>query len=379
MSWTEIENFDELTSPLDSYVSCPHCKSDDITHTACGQRVVCSCPVEDSDYYCNSCHACFVEVDEATSLLDYHTDKKADYAPNDIWDFLSSCNHIHQKVTLSGGTTVTATAVKSISKLTELPDFGLYADRSWVLVPAWRNEFINWQDMHIPTHNKLAVEQIKDALSRAQAGEIVDVGCIGAHGRTGTILAIMNLIDSGGKIGAVDSVEYIRKVYCNKAIETSHQEWFVEWAESYLFDLPEPKPWKGMDILPPCLLTSHVAMKLRGHIRCQHDPKCDSFKVDIDRWEKGETVWADTIARGKMELYTLQYGGEKLPTDASHQCLPEEHYAMYLLGEKKCLWHQDSCGYWDQDMLELEENKTINEEKIDELDVEDLLDIYSKG
>ena len=45
--------------------------------------------------------------------------------------------------------------------------------------------------------------------------------CTGGHGRTGTALAAM-LID--GTWEAADSIDYIRKHYCDKDVETAAQE-----------------------------------------------------------------------------------------------------------------------------------------------------------
>lgn len=101
--------------------------------------------------------------------------------------------------------------------------FGLYADPIWHPPPN-RNEFIDWADMRTPTFPEMARQQIIDAFIRACKGETVEVGCIGGHGRTGTILACMAVL-----AGETDPIQFIRNIYCERAVETSSQEVFVDW------------------------------------------------------------------------------------------------------------------------------------------------------
>jgi len=62
------------------------------------------------------------------------------------------------------------------------------------------------------------VEQVFD-------GKKVHVGCIGGHGRTGTVLAAMVSL-----CGTIDAIGYVREHYCEKAVESKEQvDFLVEY------------------------------------------------------------------------------------------------------------------------------------------------------
>lgn len=58
------------------------------------------------------------------------------------------------------------------------------------------------------------------------------VSCIGGHGRTGTVLSIW-----AGLHDIEKPIEYVRKIYCKKAVETVSQEMFVNIYLKYLKSL----------------------------------------------------------------------------------------------------------------------------------------------
>lgn len=106
-------------------------------------------------------------------------------------------------------------------------DFGLYADQMWSPLSASRNEFINWPDFSVPACDEIAHQQIIDAFIRACKGEVVEIGCIGGHGRTGTILACMHVIAGYDPDFAINLA---RRNYCHHAVETPEQE---EWVRQF--------------------------------------------------------------------------------------------------------------------------------------------------
>jgi protein-tyrosine phosphatase len=61
-------------------------------------------------------------------------------------------------------------------------------------------------------------------LARARAGERVEIGCLGGHGRTGTAVACLAIL-SGHPPG--EAVAWVRANYCVEAVETTEQEAFV--------------------------------------------------------------------------------------------------------------------------------------------------------
>jgi protein-tyrosine phosphatase len=62
---------------------------------------------------------------------------------------------------------------------------------------------------------------VQDLLARARAGQHVEVGCLGGHGRTGTTHAYLAVLTG---VAPGDGVAWVRENYCAKAVETSGQE-----------------------------------------------------------------------------------------------------------------------------------------------------------
>ena len=139
------------------------------------------------------------------------------------------CNHCLEPVNL-GSVTIHCSAHKDSNDRDTNPDFGLYADYRWS--PTWRNEFIDWPDFGTPNNPDIAVSQISDAYNLALAGKIVEIGCIGGHGRTGTILACMAVHHL--RIGFEEAIDFVRNTYCDHAIETTAQEIFIHYYEKAL-------------------------------------------------------------------------------------------------------------------------------------------------
>ena len=109
--------------------------------------------------------------------------------------------------------------------------YGLYLDARWQ--PTWPADLIAWRDFGLPEHPEVAARQITAAFARARGGELVEVGCLGGSGRTGTVLACMAVIAG---IQPTKGVAWVRATYRADAVETSEQEewvrWFAQWAES---------------------------------------------------------------------------------------------------------------------------------------------------
>ena len=108
--------------------------------------------------------------------------------------------------------------------------FGLYLDEHWA--PTWPADLVAWPDFGLPEEPEAAARQIVDAFGRAQRGELVEVGCLGGSGRTGTVLACMAIL---GGVAPGEAVEWVREAYRPEAVETAEQEawveWFGRWAE----------------------------------------------------------------------------------------------------------------------------------------------------
>jgi len=189
------------------------------------------------------------------------------------------------------------------------PDFGLYADFAWR--PTWRNEFINWPDFRIPVDLDLAVQQIWETCERANCGEVVEVGCIGGHGRTGTILGCAVTYSVGLSCSTEQATEWVRTNYCDRAIETALQQWFISYFRSQIFNLevpPKPTPQTvktSMDTY--CSKTNHYAMWIQGHSKCADRSSCPVWASDVRSFESSsipqniKTSGAALLSRYKQD------------------------------------------------------------------------------
>jgi hypothetical protein len=134
-------------------------------------------------------------------------------------------NRAHDSgVVFPGGTEVRALPLRKRREADAERDFGLYCDERWA--PTWPAEMIDWPDFGVPSDGETAAAQIRAAFARAQAGERVEVGCVGGLGRTGTVLACMALLAG---VPAAAAVEWVRKNYDPRAVETVEQEEWLAW------------------------------------------------------------------------------------------------------------------------------------------------------
>ena len=106
----------------------------------------------------------------------------------------------------------------------------------WANVPLdWMPEpevspalFIDWPDMKTVPIEEVwpAVQGVGNMIAE---GRVVEIGCIGAHGRTGTFVCLL-MVAFGWP--AQEAIDAIRKHYCSKAVETKAQaDMVVEFAE----------------------------------------------------------------------------------------------------------------------------------------------------
>jgi len=103
-------------------------------------------------------------------------------------------------------------------------DFGLYLDSRWR--PTWPAEVIEWEDFRLPADREAAARQIEAAFARAQSGQVVEVGCLGGLGRTGTVLACMAVLAG---VPSTNAVAWVRGTYNQRPVETPAQEGWVLW------------------------------------------------------------------------------------------------------------------------------------------------------
>lgn len=138
------------------------------------------------------------------------------------------CRHYHKEFVLPNGLVMQASSMTGVVKRRhKAPDFGLYLDAGWLSLAEWRSEFIRWPDYGTPKHAEAAVEAIIEAYQRITEGWLVETGCIGGHGRTGTVLACMVVM--AGETDPEAAMRYVWKNYCHEAIESKAQMDFVRW------------------------------------------------------------------------------------------------------------------------------------------------------
>jgi hypothetical protein len=121
-----------------------------------------------------------------------------------------------------------------------VPDIGFYLADSWVRTapmtmtapieipgldkPINRVLHYDWPDGGVPPNQEHFTTVLKWLVTEIESGMVVDVGCIGSHGRTGTTLACICIL-MGMRPG--EAIRHVRKVHCKEAIENSNQVDFV--------------------------------------------------------------------------------------------------------------------------------------------------------
>ena len=104
-----------------------------------------------------------------------------------------------------------------------VPDFGLYLLGRRPPAVDWEARWVRWPDFRLPSDPVAARDALGEALARA-ASERVEVACAGGHGRTGTALACLAVLDG---VPAAEAVRYVREHYAPRAVETPWQRRFV--------------------------------------------------------------------------------------------------------------------------------------------------------
>ena len=78
-------------------------------------------------------------------------------------------------------------------------------------------------DMQAPKDAVSFIKLIEWLVAEIRLGKKVHIGCIGGHGRTGTVLAALVAIMEN----RTDAISYVRKHYCTKAVESEKQIEFL--------------------------------------------------------------------------------------------------------------------------------------------------------
>ena len=154
-----------------------------------------------------------------------------------------SCSHAMAPVALLEGS-LFASAWRDVpwnreSKDIAAPDLGVYLYEGWVrgmslaspgLEVPWASAapfpfvYFVWPDYQAPENFDQACLLVLWVLEQVAAGKKVEVGCMGGHGRTGTLLAALRTAQ--GELPG-RAVGWVRVNYCKSAVESNKQIDFV--------------------------------------------------------------------------------------------------------------------------------------------------------
>lgn len=103
------------------------------------------------------------------------------------------------------------------------PTYGLYLLGKRPPSTAWESRWLRWPDFGLPLRRSEASEALREAWERA-AEERVEIACGGGHGRTGTAMACLAVIDG---VPNGEAVAYVREHYRPRAVETPWQHRYI--------------------------------------------------------------------------------------------------------------------------------------------------------
>jgi protein-tyrosine phosphatase len=103
-----------------------------------------------------------------------------------------------------------------------VPDFAVYLLGGRPAPTPWDQRWVRWPDFWLPANHVEAVEALREAWLRAES-ERVEVACMGGHGRTGTALACIAVMDG---VPPGQAVSFVRDRY-GPAVETPWQHWYI--------------------------------------------------------------------------------------------------------------------------------------------------------
>ncbi len=103
------------------------------------------------------------------------------------------------------------------------PAFALYLLGHEPPPVTWEYRWLRWPDFGLPSDRAATADALREARARAET-ERVEVACAGGHGRTGTALACLAVLDG---IPNRQAVAYVREHYSARAVETPWQRLFV--------------------------------------------------------------------------------------------------------------------------------------------------------
>ncbi|CAN5311446.1 hypothetical protein BH24ACT9_BH24ACT9_08320 [soil metagenome] len=104
-----------------------------------------------------------------------------------------------------------------------LPDFAVHLLGKPPPAVSWESRWVRWPDFRLPSERQDAGSALIEAWVRTHT-QRVEIACGGGHGRTGTALACIAILDG---VPAHEAVAFVRAHYSARAVETPGQRRFV--------------------------------------------------------------------------------------------------------------------------------------------------------
>lgn len=159
--------------------------------------------------------------------FDYGYGKKGGYGGKSSYKYTPRCYESHPAMPLPGtelvvyGGSCSNPKVKDADVYIGFDGSMKFSKASW---PWTKGDevFFKITDMSVPDDAEAFKKLVAWAKGQVEAGLKVHAGCIGGHGRTGMFLAALVSM-----YGETDAITYVRKHYCQKAVESAEQVKFL--------------------------------------------------------------------------------------------------------------------------------------------------------
>lgn len=135
------------------------------------------------------------------------------------------CAHWRTPVEVAGGTVHCSGLLARPEAATFEPERAVFLDGAWGALgfSADGVSIVEWPDFGVIAPAELS--GLADGVIEALAAGPVDIGCLGGHGRTGTLLA--TVIGRAEGLPAEAAIREARQRYCSHAVETHAQAMLV--------------------------------------------------------------------------------------------------------------------------------------------------------
>lgn len=283
------------------------------------------------------------------------------------------CEHWRDEVVLADGITVLASGWHdkpgglSYIERRDYPEIGCYFDSAWLPRGGWQSAtwrgpritqssgksqlaILSWPDYSVPNSLSKTIEVMEYLVEQAAAGKQVEIGCLGGHGRTGTAIALMQVILG---MSADSAMEWVWDNYCYWAIESKSQESFIHSADR----LYNPRWYEDEEIPLTEDETVDLVSAAKGELGSLIDPNSPDGKKKIESWVDDYLRQRDAKVESERMLEPNPSRSGSLVSSWKHQEIYEG---------KTGTWVQVGNGEWvplesyDPELFEKVENENCS-------------------